>query len=138
MHTDITKGFDLDAPKLDPADIASLALDGIAEGEYEIIADDLSRQEHARLADTVAALYLTSRRKQPDPRQQSVTLRGATDRAMAHLADQGQPARPAGAYPPCRRCPRHTNHQRSEHLESASRTGPVHCRTAALGGVNGS
>ena len=57
MDTDMTKGFDLDVPTLDPADIASLALDGIATDEYEIIADDLSRQAQAGLADGVAALY---------------------------------------------------------------------------------
>jgi NAD(P)-dependent dehydrogenase (short-subunit alcohol dehydrogenase family) len=57
MDTDMTKGFDLDVPKLDPADIASLALDGIAGDKYEIIADDLSRQAQAGLAGGVAALY---------------------------------------------------------------------------------
>jgi hypothetical protein len=45
MDTGMLKGFDV--PKLDPADIASLALDGMAADEYEIIADDLSRQVHA-------------------------------------------------------------------------------------------
>jgi hypothetical protein len=44
-------------PKLDPADIASLALDGMAADEYEIIADGLSRQVQAGLAGGVAALY---------------------------------------------------------------------------------
>ncbi len=43
--------------KLDPADIASLALDGMAADEYEIIADGLSRQVQAGLAGGVAALY---------------------------------------------------------------------------------
>jgi len=57
MDTDMVKGFDLDVLKLDPADIASLALDGIAAGEYEIVADDLSRQVQAGLAGGVAALY---------------------------------------------------------------------------------
>ena len=42
--------------RLDPADIASLALDGIAADEYEILAEDLSRQVQAGLAG-VAALY---------------------------------------------------------------------------------
>jgi hypothetical protein len=45
MDTGMLKGFDV--PKLDSADIASLALDGMAADEYEIIADDLSRQVHA-------------------------------------------------------------------------------------------
>jgi short-subunit dehydrogenase len=55
VDTGMTKGFDV--PKLDPADIASLALDGMAADEYEIIADDLSRQVRADLAGGVAALY---------------------------------------------------------------------------------
>jgi NAD(P)-dependent dehydrogenase (short-subunit alcohol dehydrogenase family) len=55
MDTGMLKGFDV--PKLDPADTASLALDGMAADEYEIIADDLSRQVQADLAGGVAALY---------------------------------------------------------------------------------
>lgn len=55
MATDMT--VDVDAPKLDPADVARTALDGVAAGAYEILADDLSRQVQARLAGGVAALY---------------------------------------------------------------------------------
>jgi NAD(P)-dependent dehydrogenase (short-subunit alcohol dehydrogenase family) len=47
----------VDAPKLDPADIARLALDGIEAGDHEILADDLSRLIRERLAGGVAALY---------------------------------------------------------------------------------
>ncbi len=56
MDTDMLKGFDeaRGLPKLDPADIASLALDGIAADEYEIVADDLSRLVQA---GGVAGLY---------------------------------------------------------------------------------
>ncbi len=59
MDTDMLKGFDeaRGLPKLDPADIASLALDGTAADEYEIVADDLSRQVQAGLAGGVAGLY---------------------------------------------------------------------------------
>jgi NAD(P)-dependent dehydrogenase (short-subunit alcohol dehydrogenase family) len=67
MDTGMLKGFDV--PKLDPADIASLALDGMAADEYEIIADDLSRQVQADLAGGVAALYPDLPRSRPDPRQ---------------------------------------------------------------------
>ncbi|MCW2528061.1 MAG: short-chain dehydrogenase [Pseudonocardiales bacterium] len=55
MDTDMTAG--IDAPKLDPAFVAALALDGVAAGEFEILADDLSRQVQAGLAGGVAALY---------------------------------------------------------------------------------
>ena len=55
MDTDMTRG--VDAPKSDPADIARIAVDGIAAGAYEILADDISRQVQAGLAGGVAALY---------------------------------------------------------------------------------
>jgi hypothetical protein len=45
------------APKSDPADIAKIAVDGIRDGLYEILADDTSRQVQAGLAGGVAALY---------------------------------------------------------------------------------
>jgi hypothetical protein len=62
-------------------------------GEYQIIADGLSLQ-----AGGGAALYPDLRRRRPDPRQQSITLRGATGpERWAHPADQGQHAGPAGA-----------------------------------------
>ena len=47
----------VDAPKNDPATVAELALDGVAAGEREILADDLSRNVQAGLAGGVAALY---------------------------------------------------------------------------------
>jgi NAD(P)-dependent dehydrogenase (short-subunit alcohol dehydrogenase family) len=55
MDTDMTRG--IDSPKADPADIARLALDGIAAGEAEIIADEISRQVLARLSAGAADLY---------------------------------------------------------------------------------
>ncbi len=55
MDTDMAAGFD--APKTAPADVARLAVDGIASGAYEVLADDVSRQVQAGLASGVGALY---------------------------------------------------------------------------------
>ncbi len=55
MDTDMTRH--LDVPKADPADIAKLAIDGIAAGDTEIIADEISRQVLAGLSAGVAGLY---------------------------------------------------------------------------------
>ena len=55
MDTDLTAG--VDAAKLDPAVVAALALDQLAAGVAEILADDLSKQVRAGLAGGVAALY---------------------------------------------------------------------------------
>ena len=55
MDTDMTRN--VGAPKADPADIARIALDGIADDAYEIIADDTSKQVLAGLAAGVGALY---------------------------------------------------------------------------------
>ena len=45
------------APKSDPADIAKIAIDGIAAGDAEIVADEISRQVLAGLSSGVAGLY---------------------------------------------------------------------------------
>ena len=55
MDTDMVRT--VDAPKSDPADIARIAVDGIAEGAFEIVADDGSRQAQAALAGGVSVLY---------------------------------------------------------------------------------
>jgi NAD(P)-dependent dehydrogenase (short-subunit alcohol dehydrogenase family) len=55
MDTDLAAG--VAAPKSDPAAIAALALDAIAAGTAEILADELSKQVQAGLAGGVAALY---------------------------------------------------------------------------------
>jgi NAD(P)-dependent dehydrogenase (short-subunit alcohol dehydrogenase family) len=55
MDTDLTAG--VDAPKLDPRSVAALAIEQLAAGVPEILADDLSRQVQAGLAGGVAALY---------------------------------------------------------------------------------
>ncbi|MDT5365457.1 MAG: hypothetical protein QOC69_7219 [Mycobacterium sp.] len=56
MDTDMTEG--MDAPKSDPAEVAVLAVDAIAAGAFEVLADDVSRGVQAGLAGGVAALYL--------------------------------------------------------------------------------
>ena len=45
------------APKSDPALIAKLALDGIEQDEYEILADSMSQQVQAGLAGGIPSLY---------------------------------------------------------------------------------
>lgn len=41
IDTDLTKGFDV--PKVDARDVAAQLLDGIAEGQEEVLADDITR-----------------------------------------------------------------------------------------------
>jgi NAD(P)-dependent dehydrogenase (short-subunit alcohol dehydrogenase family) len=55
MDTDMTAG--LSVPKMNPADVARVAVDGIMQDAYEILADDIARQVQAGLAGGVAALY---------------------------------------------------------------------------------
>ncbi len=55
MDPDMAAG--LDAPKSDPADVAALALDAVAEGAFEVLADDTSRGVQAGLAQGVSGLY---------------------------------------------------------------------------------
>ena len=55
MDTDMTR--QLDVPKSDPSVIAKLAIDGIAAGDAEIIADETSRRVLAGLSAGVAGLY---------------------------------------------------------------------------------
>ncbi|MEU3616223.1 SDR family oxidoreductase [Streptomyces sp. NPDC006872] len=55
MDTDMVR--DVDAAKSDPADIARIAVDGIASGAYEILADSAARQAQAALAGGVSMLY---------------------------------------------------------------------------------
>ncbi len=55
MDTDMTR--QLDVPKSDPAVIAKLAIDAIAAGDAEIIADEMSRSVLAGLSAGVAGLY---------------------------------------------------------------------------------
>lgn len=55
MDTDMTAG--VDSPKSDPAKIARIALDGIEAGEFEVLADDTSRQVKSVLAADPSVLY---------------------------------------------------------------------------------
>jgi NAD(P)-dependent dehydrogenase (short-subunit alcohol dehydrogenase family) len=55
MDTDMTRN--ITAPKSDPAAIAKIGLDGIAAGDAEIIADEVSGQVLAGLSSGVAGLY---------------------------------------------------------------------------------
>jgi NAD(P)-dependent dehydrogenase (short-subunit alcohol dehydrogenase family) len=47
----------IDAPKLDAADVVRTAYDGLEAGDFEILADDLSRQVKAGLAGPIKDLY---------------------------------------------------------------------------------
>jgi NAD(P)-dependent dehydrogenase (short-subunit alcohol dehydrogenase family) len=55
MDTDMIRH--LDVPKIDPALVAKLALDGVEAGAAEVLADDTSRDVQRGLAGGVAALY---------------------------------------------------------------------------------
>jgi NAD(P)-dependent dehydrogenase (short-subunit alcohol dehydrogenase family) len=55
MDTDMIQA--IDAPKSDPAHIARIAIDGVQDGDYEIVADETSRRVLAGLSGGVAALY---------------------------------------------------------------------------------
>lgn len=55
MDTDMTAG--LDGPKSDPDAVAALTLAGIEAGEFEVIADDISRHVRSVLSGDLTALY---------------------------------------------------------------------------------
>ncbi|GAB7069181.1 SDR family oxidoreductase [Mycobacterium hodleri] len=55
MDTDMAEG--LDGPRSDPAVVAALAVDAVEAGDYELLADDTSREVRAGFAGGVAALY---------------------------------------------------------------------------------
>lgn len=55
MDTDMTAG--LDAPKIDPREVARQVADGILVGEYEILADEITRTVKSQLSNDVTALY---------------------------------------------------------------------------------
>ena len=56
-YLDTDMAADITAPKSDPAAIAKLALDAIAAGDYEIVADETSRTVKAGLSVGVSAIY---------------------------------------------------------------------------------
>jgi short-subunit dehydrogenase len=53
IDTDMTRGMDI--PKLTPRDVAASALDGIAAGQDEILADDITRGVKASLGGAAPA-----------------------------------------------------------------------------------
>ena len=55
MDTDMTAS--ITAPKSNPADIAKIAIDGVEQDLFEIVADDVSREVQAALAGGVPTLY---------------------------------------------------------------------------------
>jgi NAD(P)-dependent dehydrogenase (short-subunit alcohol dehydrogenase family) len=55
MDTDMTVG--IDAPKSDPGEVATLAVDAVAAGAFEVLADDVSRGVQAGLSAGVPGLY---------------------------------------------------------------------------------
>ncbi|MCM3655318.1 SDR family oxidoreductase [Metabacillus litoralis] len=55
MDTDLTAG--ITAPKLNAADVAKIAIDGIQADSYEILADEVSQKVQKGLAGGVSALY---------------------------------------------------------------------------------
>jgi NAD(P)-dependent dehydrogenase (short-subunit alcohol dehydrogenase family) len=55
MDTDMTAG--LDVPKADPRDVARQAVDAIAAGAYEVLADDTTCMVKSQLSQDVTALY---------------------------------------------------------------------------------
>jgi NAD(P)-dependent dehydrogenase (short-subunit alcohol dehydrogenase family) len=48
---------DVDAPKSSPADVVRAALDGIEAGDFEVLADEVSRQVKAGLSAPIEAMY---------------------------------------------------------------------------------
>ena len=55
MDTDMTAG--LDVPKADPRDVARQTAEAILAGEFEVLADELTRTIKARLSRQVVDLY---------------------------------------------------------------------------------
>lgn len=47
----------VDGPKSDPAAVANLALDGVEAGEFEVVADEVSRKVWASLSGPVSGTY---------------------------------------------------------------------------------
>jgi NAD(P)-dependent dehydrogenase (short-subunit alcohol dehydrogenase family) len=55
MDTDMVA--DLDVPKTDPRDVAVQVADAILAGDFEVLADDLTRSVKSRLAEDIASMY---------------------------------------------------------------------------------
>ena len=48
---------DLDVPKTDPRDVAVQVADAIGAGDFEVLADDLTRSVKSRLAEDITSMY---------------------------------------------------------------------------------
>lgn len=55
MDTDMAAG--VTAPKIAPAKVAALALEGVEQGSFEVIADDVSRHVRSQLSADLTDLY---------------------------------------------------------------------------------
>jgi NAD(P)-dependent dehydrogenase (short-subunit alcohol dehydrogenase family) len=55
VDTDMTAN--IDSPKSRPEDVVALALDGVEEDAYEVLADEVSRSVKSRLSDDIVAMY---------------------------------------------------------------------------------
>ncbi|MER5534557.1 SDR family oxidoreductase [Streptomyces mirabilis] len=56
-YVDTDMAAKVDAPKSSPESVAAQALDGIESGAFEVLADDLSRQVKAQLAEDLGVMY---------------------------------------------------------------------------------
>lgn len=56
-YVDTDMVADVEAPKSSPVDVVRAALDGIEAGDFEVLADDVSRQVKAGLSAPIEALY---------------------------------------------------------------------------------
>ncbi|MFD8221881.1 SDR family oxidoreductase [Streptomyces sp. NPDC059697] len=56
-YVDTDMAAKVDAPKSSPESVAAQALDGIESGAFEVLADDLSRQVKAQLAEDLSVMY---------------------------------------------------------------------------------
>ncbi|GAA4670675.1 MULTISPECIES: SDR family oxidoreductase [Amycolatopsis] len=55
MDTDMAAR--VEGPKVDPADVAAQALDGIEQGRLEVLADEVTRQLRAKLSGDLTGIY---------------------------------------------------------------------------------
>jgi hypothetical protein len=58
-YTDTDMVSDFDVPKNDPRDVARQILDGIENGDAEVLADDFARNIKAALSGSVEALRVS-------------------------------------------------------------------------------
>ncbi|MFF4724302.1 SDR family oxidoreductase [Streptomyces mirabilis] len=56
-YVDTDMAAKVDAPKSSPESVAAQALDGVESGAFEVLADDLTRQVKAQLAEDLGVMY---------------------------------------------------------------------------------